>query len=337
MRALLLVIVLATGLVVGGAWMEYRDFLSEPMAFEGPLVLEVERGTSLRGLSEELTELGLIKHPYLFMAMAHLNEKATSIKVGEYELFPGLTPPELLMLVTSGKKVVQHTFTLVEGWSYRQVLAAMAKDKRLAKELGDNLSAKLLMTSLGHPEEHPEGRFLPETYHFSKGASDLDLLRRAYEAMKRVLREEWGKRDEGLPLEDPYQALILASIVEKETGRAAERPIIAGVFIRRLDLGMKLQTDPTVIYGLGDRFDGNITRAHLREDTPYNTYVHHGLPPTPIALPGREAIHGVLHPQEGDGLFSGLFFVAKGDGSHYFSATLAEHNRAVRRYQLRKR
>jgi len=333
MRALLLVCVLAAGLIAGGAWMEYQDFLSEPLApDQESLVLDVERGTSLRGLSEELTRLGVLEHPYFFMAMAYHAGKATSIKTGEYALPSGIRLPELLELVTSGK-VVQRAFTLVEGWTYRQALAALAKDERLKHPLGDGPSAAAVMTRLGHPEEHPEGRFLPETYHFSKGADDLDILRRAYAAMEQVLEEEWARRDEELPLKSPYEALILASIVEKETGRAAERPIIAGVFIRRLDLGMNLQTDPTVIYGLGERFDGNITRAHLRQDTPYNTYVHKGLPPTPIALPGRAAIHGVLHPQEGDS----LFFVAKGDGSHHFSATLAEHNRAVRRYQLGKK
>jgi len=333
MRALLLVSVLAVGLVAGGAWMEYRDFLSEPVVLDqDPLVLDIKKGTSLARLSEELTELGLFEHPYLFMALAYHEDKATDIKAGEYALPSGITPPELLALVTFDK-VVQHAFTLLEGWTYRRFFAAVAKDKRLEHLLGDNPSAQAVMTRLGQPEAHPEGRFLPETYHFSKGTSDLDILRRAYAAMEQVLQQEWAQRAEGLPLESPYEALILASIVEKETGRAAERPIIAGVFIRRLERGMKLQADPTVIYGLGERFDGNITRAHLREDTPYNTYVHKGLPPTPIALPGRAAIHGVLHPQEGDS----LFFVAKGDGSHHFSATLAEHNRAVRYYQLRKR
>jgi len=333
MRALLLVSILAAGLIAGGVWMEYRDFLSEPMALDQkPLVLNVERGTSLRGLSEELMELGLFEHPYLFMTMAYLNDRATSIKAGEYQLPFGMTPPELLELVTSGK-VVQYAFTLVEGWTYHQALAALAKDARFVHPLGDDPSAQMIMTRLGHPEEHPEGRFLPETYHFSKGTSDLDLLRRAYAAMEQVLQQEWGQRDEGLPLKSPYEALILASIVEKETGLAVERPIIAGVFIRRLSLGMKLQTDPTVIYGLGERFDGNLTRAHLHRDTPYNTYVHQGLPPTPIALPGRDAIHRVLHPQEGDN----LYFVAKGDGGHHFSATLDEHNRAVQRYQIRRR
>jgi len=333
MRVLLLICVLAAGLVASGAWMEYRDFLSEPVVpDQKSLVLDIKKGTSLSGLREKLTELGLLKHPYLFTALAYHEGKAASIKAGEYKLSSGIKPPELLELVTSDK-VVQHTFTLVEGWTYRRLLAAVAKDKRLEHLLGDNPSAKAVMTRLGHPEEHPEGRFLPETYHFSKGTSDLDILRRAYETLEQVLQQEWAQRDEGLPLESPYEALILASIVEKETSLASERPTIAGVFIRRLNRKMKLQADPTVIYGLGDRFDGNITRAHLYQDTPYNTYVHKGLPPTPIALPGQAAIQGVLHPQEGDA----LFFVAKGDGSHYFSATLAEHNRAVRRYQLRKR
>lgn len=238
----------------------------------------MEPGTTLRGLSRKLTGLGLVPHPYLFMTIAYLRDQATDIKAGEYELPPGIKPPELLALVTSGK-VVQRAFTIVEGWTYRQLLAATARDKRIHNLLGDNPSAQEIMTRLGHPRKHPEGRFLPETYYFSKGASELDILRRAYETMAQVLQEEWARRDAELPLKSPYQALILASIVEKETGLATERPTIAGVFIRRLKLGMKLQTDPTVIYGLGARFDGDLTRAHLREDTPYNTYVHQGLPP----------------------------------------------------------
>lgn len=334
MRVLLPILLLATGLVASGAWMEYRDFLAAPLVPEqaSPVLLDVEPGTTLRGLSRKLTGLGLLPHPYLFMTIAYLRDQATDIKAGEYELPPGIKPPELLALVTSGK-VVQRAFTIVEGWTYRQLLAATARDNRIHNLLGDNPSTQEIMTRLGHPRKHPEGRFLPETYYFSKGASELDILRRAYETMAQVLQEEWARRDAELPLKSPYQALILASIVEKETGLATERPTIAGVFIRRLKLGMKLQTDPTVIYGLGKRFDGDLTRAHLREDTPYNTYVHQGLPPTPIALPGRAAIHGVLHPQAG----KALFFVARGDGSHQFSDTLAEHNQAVRRYQSGRR
>ena len=333
MRVLLLIIVLAASLVAAGVWMDYRTFLSEPIELgKKTLVLEVERGTSLRGVAEDLEARGVLARPYYFMVMAYLSGKAASIKAGEYRIPNHIAPPELLDLLTSGK-VVQHAFRLVEGWTYRQAIEAVTKDERFEKVLGDEPSAKILMTSLGHPDEHPEGRFFPDTYHFAKGASDLDVLRRAYETMERVLGEEWEGRDEELPLESPYDALILASIVEKETGRASERSTIAGVFIRRLHLGMKLQADPTLIYGLGESFDGNITRANLSQDSPYNTYIYEGLPPTPIALPGRDAIHAVLHPQDGDS----IYFVAKGDGGHHFSATLSEHNRAVRRYQLHKR
>jgi UPF0755 protein len=328
----LLVVVLGATLIAGGVWMEYRSFLSTPIELsEDPVVLEVGRGTSLRQLSEDLTARGILDHPYFFMAMAYMSDKATHIKAGEYSIPDGILPPDLLALLTSAK-VVQRAFTLVEGWTYRQAFEAVAEDDRFEKVLGEDPPAKLVMTSLGYPDEHPEGRFFPDTYYFSKGTSDLDILRRSFETMEKVLAEEWAKREEGLPLEGPYEALILASIVEKETGLASERGEIAGVFARRLNIGMKLQTDPTVIYGLGESFDGNLTRAHLRGDTPYNTYVHNGLPPTPIALPGREAIRAVLHPAAGDS----LYFVAKGDGSHVFSATLAEHNRAVRRYQLKK-
>jgi UPF0755 protein len=330
MRVILLIVVLTATLVIGGVWIKYQVFLSEPIHLqEESLILDVERGTSLRRLSDQLVARGLLAHPYFFMVMAYLGDQATRIQAGEYRISNGITPPALLELLTSGK-VIQHAFTLVEGWSYRQALAALGKDERFEKELAEAASAQMLMTSLGHPDEHPEGRFFPDTYHFVKGTSDLDILRRAYETMEQVLREEWEQRDEGLPWESPYKALILASIVEKETAVASERPAVAGVFVRRLRLGMKLQADPTVIYGLGASFDGNITRPQLRRDSPYNTYVREGLPPTPIALPGRDAIHAALHPQEGDS----LYFVAKGNGSHHFSASLARHNEAVRRYQL---
>jgi UPF0755 protein len=219
--------------------------------------------------------------------------------------------------------------TLVEGLTFRQALAAMFADPVLGGDLS-RLSGEEIMDCLGRPGEHPEGRLFPDTYRYVRGSSALDLVRRAYARMETVLAEEWERRAEGLPLGTPYEALILASIVEKETGLAAERPQIAGVFVRRLQQGMKLQSDPTVVYGMGAAFDGDIRRSDLGADTPYNTYIHAGLPPTPIALPGREAIRAVLHPAPGDS----LYFVAKGDGSHAFSATLEEHNRAVRQYQL---
>lgn len=325
----LLVIILALGLLGGGVWMEYQRFLQSPLTLpEEPLILDVPRGTSLRTLSDELTARRILDHPYFFMAMVYIAGNASRIKAGEYEVQPGSTPTQLLSLLISGK-VVQHAITLVEGWTLRQALDAVIGDERLLKEL-DQPSPESLMERLGKPEQHPEGRFFPDTFHFTKGSTDLDIMRRSYERMTQVLAEEWDQRDEDLPLVSPDEALVLASIVEKETGLASERAAIAGVFTRRLALGMKLQTDPTVIYGLGERFDGDLKRADLQGDTPYNTYVHEGLPPTPIALPGREAIHAVMHPLEG----GSLYFVAKGDGSHHFSSTLAEHNRAVREYQL---
>ena len=328
----LLVILFGIGVAAGGVWMEYERFNETRLQLpEAPFILEVSRGSSLRGLSEGLTARGIIDHPYYFMALAYLTDKASRIKAGEYEIPAGLTPPELLELLASSK-VIQRAFTLVEGWSFAQALDAVLRDERLDKVLVEP-SAGALMEALGHPELHPEGRFFPDTYYFAKGASDLDILRRAFQTMAKVLAQEWETRQEGLPLKTPDEALILASVVEKETGLASERPTIAGVFVRRLEIGMKLQTDPTVIYGMGEAFDGNLRRADLRADTAYNTYVHFGLPPTPIALPGREAIHAVLHPEDGDS----LYFVAKGDGSHYFSGTLAEHNQAVRRYQLGRR
>jgi len=329
MRLLIALLVLIGCLGAVALGLSYRHFLSTPLALDAESVrLDVERGTSLRTLSEQLAAKGFFEHPYLFLAMAHLRGESKRIRAGEYEVRKGTTPPELLALLTSGK-VVQHAFTLVEGWTFRQVLAALARDARLEPELGSDATATTVMASLGNPDQDPEGRFFPDTYYFTKGTSDRDLLRRAYATMGQILAQEWEQRGPGLPFESPYQALILASIVEKETGRAAERPLIAGVFVRRLELGMKLQTDPAVIYGLGEAFAGNLTRAHLDQDGPYNTYTRTGLPPTPIALPGRDALRAVLHPAAGNS----LYFVAKGDGSHYFSATLEEHNRAVRRYQ----
>ena len=243
---------------------------------------------------------------------------------------PSLKPDDLLALLVSGKSV-GYSLTLVEGWNIRQVRAAVAGHEALKQTL-EGVDDVQLMELLGLPGEHPEGRFFPDTYRFTRGMRDLDFLRRAQRKMDRELAAAWAEKSEDAPLKSPYEALILASIVEKETGQADERPRIAGVFARRLRKGMKLQTDPTVIYGMGERFDGNIRRRDLREDTPYNTYVHAGLPPTPIAMPGREALLAAVNPAPG----KAIYFVAKGDGSHAFSATLAEHNAAVRKYQLKR-
>jgi UPF0755 protein len=237
--------------------------------------------------------------------------------------------PESLLRKLAGGEVIQHAITLIEGQTFREMLALIAANDKIVHTL-DGASAGEIMARLGHEGENPEGRFLPDTYHFPQGTTDLAFLQRAYNAMERLLAGEWAARARGLPLNTPYEALTLASIVEKETGLAEERPAIAGVFIRRLLKGMRLQTDPTVIYGLGERFDGDLRAGDLRTDTPYNTYTREGLPPTPIAMPGAASIHAVLHPDKGDT----LYFVANGNGGHYFSRTLKEHESAVQKFQL---
>ncbi len=324
--------IIALAAVAGvSVFTDVRRFGSRPMSIpSGGLDFEVERGTSLQKLADDLDALGLLdRPPVYFSALARMEGVAARIQAGEYRIAPGSTPWGLLELLASGR-VIQHSLTVIEGWTVGELLDAVRAHPKLQITIAENLPFDDLMVKLGAPGVHPEGQFLPDTYHFPKGTTDVDFLRRARNALQTVLANEWRERDEGLPLESPTEALILASIIEKETGVASERSEIAGVFVRRLRRGMLLQTDPTVIYGLGPSFDGNIRRADLSRDTPYNTYKRKGLPPTPIALPGRDAIHAALHPADGNT----LYFVAKGDGSHHFSATLEEHNRAVRQYQL---
>ncbi len=234
--------------------------------------------------------------------------------------------------ITEGD-VIHHEITLIEGFTFKQLLAAIRKNSVLTLEL-DNLSEAEVMDKLGYKGQHPEGRFYPDTYHFSRGMTDTELLQRAYKSMQEILKDEWDKREQGLPFKTPYEALIMASIVEKESAVAEERPLIAGLFINRLRINMRLQTDPTVIYGI-ENYDGNIRRKDLRKDTPYNTYTRSGLPPTPIAMPGREAIHATLHPDK----TKYLYFVAYGDGTgrHQFSTNLKDHEKAVDKYQRKKR
>lgn len=319
---------------LGGAWLsqDFRQFIQKPLSLPTEnAALTVERGTNIRALSAQLEDMGWLQRAEYFEALARLNGQAGSIKAGEYYVDQGIGAPALLDLLVEGK-VVQHSLTLVEGLTFREALKAVRANAVLKQTLAD-ADDKAIMTAIGYSQEHPEGRFFADTYNFPRGMSDQDFLRRAYQTMEKVLAEEWENRAENLPLKTPYEALILASIIEKETAVPAERPQIAGVFVRRLKKGMRLQTDPTVIYGLGEAFDGNLRRRDLRSDTPYNSYTRHGLPPTPIALVGREALHAALHPADG----KSLYFVAKGDGTHYFSATLKEHNRAVRKYQLSRR
>ena len=327
----LFVLVLAASFLFGGLWLDYRRFLQTPMPTgDASAVLEVQPGAGLRQVAAELKARGVLKHPYYLLALAYQRGDQSRIKAGEFELTPGMRPGDLLDQLISGK-TIQYPITLVEGWTFRQAVEAIAADPRFGGDLAGKTDAEL-MSALGLPGEHPEGWIFPDTYSFPRRTTGMDVLRRAHERMQQILAQEWDGREEGLPLETPYQALILASIIEKETAVPAERPAIAGVFVRRLQKGMRLQTDPTVIYGMGDRYDGNIRRADLQEATPYNTYVIDGLPPTPIALAGREAIRAALHPAPGDS----LYFVARGDGSHAFSANLEDHNAAVRKYQLGK-
>lgn len=327
----------ALALILGSAlsivYADYRQFLDTPLDIPASgLVLEVKPGFGISAVVRELQrQPGLPRPAFYLEAYARLNGLATRLKSGEYALAAGVTPRALLDRIVAGR-VIQYPLTIVEGWTFRQMRQALAAHPKLAQTLS-SLSDAEVMTQLGQPGEPPEGRFLPDTYYFPAGFTDEAFLRRALAAMDRRLTEVWSQRAPDTPLRDPYQALILASIIEKETGVAVERAEIAGVFTRRLRKGMLLQTDPTVIYGLGQAFDGNLRRRDLETDTPYNTYTRQGLPPTPIALPGVAALKAAVNPATGDT----LYFVADGEGGHVFSRTLDEHNQAVRRFQLQGR
>jgi UPF0755 protein len=329
----LLILMALVAVIAGpaGLWgyTEYRRFIEQPLALpEEGLHYAVRPGSSVRTIAEGLTREGVLEHPEYLVWYARWHDLAPRLKAGEYHIPAGTTAPQLLERMVSGR-VVQHSLTLVEGWTFRQVMAAVQGHPALEQGL-QGLSDEEIMARLGREGEHPEGRFFPDTYHFPRGTTDLAFLSRAYEAMERRLAAAWEGRVDGLPYANPYEALILASIVEKEARLPEERPHVAGVFVRRLQIGMRLQTDPTVIYGFGDEFEGRLRTRHLRDPHPYNTYVHGGLPPTPIAMPGAGALEAVMHPADG----ATLYFVARGDGSHHFSESLEEHNRAVRKYIL---
>jgi UPF0755 protein len=326
------IVLAAIAAAAGWFVFEQRRALDDPLAVpRGGLVYMLPAGASLNSLARDLAASGVLANPRALVVYARWQGRAGAIKAGEYRIEPGTTAVTLLNQLIAGR-VVQHALTLVEGWTFKQMMAAIAADDRLQHTL-DGLTADAIMARLGLEGVHPEGQFFANTYYFPRGTSDVAFLRRAHTAMADFLVDAWAERQAGLPLKSPEQALILASIVEKETGEAGERPRIAGVFVERLRKGMRLETDPTVIYGMGDDFDGNLRRRDLRADTPYNTYVRKGLPPTPIAMPSAAAIEAVLHP-DSDGA---LFFVAKGDGSHHFSATYEEHQQAVNRYQKKRR
>ncbi|MEH6650622.1 MAG: endolytic transglycosylase MltG [Motiliproteus sp.] len=301
-----------------------------PLLLQQAEPLQVPAGSSFRAVVEQLSERGIVDQPLLLRLYARQHKLAHRIQAGEYWLEPGTTHQQLMELMVKGK-VRNYQVTLVEGQTVRQYMAVLHAHPQIIKTL-EQTDPLNIAKQLGI-EGSAEGWIYPDTYLFPQGMTDLKLLRRAYQAMQKVVEQEWPKRSQSLPLETPYQALIMASIVEKETGASSERAMIAGVFTRRLQKPMRLQTDPTVIYGMGESYRGNITRADLQRKTPYNTYRINGLPPTPIANPGRAAIQAALNPAAGNA----LYFVAKGDGSHQFSATLAQHNRAVTQYQRSKR
>lgn len=328
--SILLVALLAALAVAAFGWQRYQAFADTPLAgLQAGDSIVVERGDSLPAVIARLHAAGVSGgERYEWQLLGRQLDAAARLHVGEYALEPGTTPRGLLLAMRQGD-TIRYRFTVVEGWNIRELRAALARAQPLGQETA-TLSAEALMVELGHPGEHPEGRFLPETYIYGRGDTDLDILRRAYDAMDKALAAAWEQRDPDTKLKTPYEMLVMASIVEKESGVADERPQIAGLFDRRMKIGMRLQTDPTVIYGIGEDYDGNIRRIHLTTDTPYNTYTRDGLPPTPIAMPGVGALQAVANPAPGDA----LYFVAVGDGSgrHLFARTLAEHQANVRKY-----
>lgn len=336
MRTVLKALVVLVVLALFAAYTGYRFWqvkLEAPIAVDEQIIYEVPQGAGFNRVIAELESRGILSNSWAFKLLARIEpQRVHSLKPGEYMLQPEMSGLDVLDKLNSGD-VVTYKVTIPEGWSFKQMRAVLDDAEKLSHDTVD-MSDEDLMAELGYEGEHPEGRFFPDTYTYYKGVSDEQILRQSLRRMDRLLDDAWAKRDEGLPYETPYEALIMASLIEKETGAPQERREIAGVFVRRLERGMRLQTDPTVIYGMGDRYDGNITRADLRKKTPYNTYVIEGLPPTPIALPGKASLEAAMHPAEGET----LYFVAKGDGTgtHHFSRTLREHNEAVRRYILKR-
>lgn len=321
---LLLALLAALAAAGAAAW-----YVAAPLEVRSlPVEFEIPPGTGFRAAAARIEAAGVPVGRLRFELLARLLGRSQDIKAGSYELTAAPTPLELLDKLTRGD-VLQAELTVLEGWTFRQMRAALDAHPGVRHDTR-GLDEAAILARLGAAEPHPEGLFFPDTYLFARGSSDLRILRRAYVAMRRHLAAEWEAREAGLPYRSPYEALIMASIIEKETGRAEERDRIGGVLVNRLRLGMLLQVDPTVIYGLGNRFDGNLKKIHLLTDGPYNTYTRPGLPPTPIALPGRASLRAALQPAKTDA----LYYVARGDGSSQFSRTLEEHNRAVRKYQL---
>lgn len=315
---------------VGMWWLQQPLRLPPGTSAEKPLDVTVAPGSSAQTIAQSLSDAGVGAHPQLLYAWFRLSGESRDMKAGSYEFAPGTTPRTLLAKLVRGEQALR-SITLVEGWNVRQVLQAVRGATDLKQDL-EGLSQADIMALIGYPGRHPEGRFFPDTYRVLKHAPASSVLRQAARAMEERMAQAWAQRDPASPLNTPDEALVLASIIEKETGMESDRRRIGGVFSNRLRIGMRLQTDPAVIYGLGEGFDGNLRRNDLTEDTPYNTYTRAGLPPTPIAMPGMASIMAAVQPMA----TNSMYFVARGDGSSQFSATLEEHNAAVRRYILRR-
>jgi len=325
-RVLTLLLLIVGGAAAGGAaW-----WLNQPLALANETAeVSIEPGTAPRDIAQAWVQAGVKASPRLLYEWFRWSGQSRKIRAGSYEIGPGVTPIALLNKMVRGDETLA-VVRLIEGWTFRQFRAELAKADSL-KPVSASMTDEQIMEAIGAPGVSPEGRFHPDTYAYSKGSNDIAVLKRAYQAMRRKVDEAWAERTADTPLQSPDDALVLASIVEKETGAVADRARIAGVFVNRLRLGMPLQTDPTVIYGLGTAFDGNLRKRDLQADGPYNTYLRTGLPPTPIAMPGKAALLAAVHPEA----TKALYFVSRGDGTSEFSDTLADHNRAVNRYQRR--
>ena len=325
------IMILTGSLAIGWLWMDFKGFMNNRAAIPATGIdINVEEGASLASISRMLYQSGTLSSTFYPRLAGKLYPELTKLKQGEYHLDQGMSALDIFKKLTSGDvKVYQIRF--IEGWTFKDFLAVISNEKKLKQQL-KNFDNHQIVAKLKLPNSNPEGWFYPDTYNYHRGGSDLEILQVSHNKMKEIVLKYWNERDIGLPYEEPYQILIMASIIEKETGVAGERDKIAGVFVRRLNHNMRLQTDPTVIYGMGSSFDGDLRKKDLSNDSPYNTYQHKGLPPTPIAMPSEASISAAVHPAEG----SELYFVAKGDGTHQFSTSLEEHNKAVRLFQLNK-
>lgn len=313
------------------SWQLLNHYLDTPMDIPSPVSYQLSRGGSLNSVLAWLDKNSYLDYPRVISIYSRISGEGAHVQAGEYLFEENLTPRQLLVKL-SGGDVIHYPVTFVEGWNLSQILKQLSTLPNLVHTDTADLNKFVQVLTEDYPS--PEGLFFPDTYYFFSGMAETEILEQSFQRMQGILSENWKNRAEELPYQTPYDALIMASLIEKETGVAYERGEIAGVFVRRLQQGMRLQTDPTIIYGLGDSFDGNLRSRHLKDaDNLYNTYRHHGLPPSPICMPGEESIYAALHPEPG----TTLYFVAKGDGSHYFSSTLAEHNKAVQKYQINKR